>query len=294
MTEINSDIFLKKIHPLSSIIIIITYLIVLLTVNNIIYLSIIILSIFLLARVNNVFYKIYSTLKFSILFGIIVVLFNFILNPNGETILFIIFDRTFTLESLFYGFFMAVRLIASVIVFAFANHIIEQDDAFSYFSNYIGNSALLMSMMFRLIPRLTNLFNQIKEIEILRGNNFKGNFYNMFKGYSQVINILFLTSLEESVEIAESMYSKCYGSKNRTVYHSKVFYRYDFCIIAISASINLILFLFVMMGFNDFKFYPVVINPVENISAFGLFISIIFFVYSMMIWWWKHGSNKIY
>jgi len=152
----NRNTYLQKLHPLTGVLLVVLYIIVILLLNNPIYIMIAIGAVFILSIADGCTNDIFKYTKFIIPASIFIILLNPLLNHNGNTIIFRTnfeisqFNIIITMEALFYGLIMAMRLIGITAVFALSNLVLHPDRTFSFFSKFMGNSAFLMSMTLRL------------------------------------------------------------------------------------------------------------------------------------------------
>lgn len=283
--------FLQKLHPLTSLMVILLLITLILTLNNPIYLLMIIVSAVLLSAADGSIHDVCSFIKFTIPAALFIIILNPLLNHNGNTILFKttpipIMGRIYiTMEALLYGVLMSVRLVGITFIFGFGNLIIHPDRIFAYFSKYMGNSALLMSMTLRLFPSLISSYNNIIDVEKSRGSNVnEGSFKEKLKKQGNIINILFLSCLENAADMSESMYSRGYGIGKRSVYFHEHFSRFDRLIIFTSFLIIVCFVFFEAKGLNSLRFYPLIDNPIKNISSFGLILCILFYIFPFLNW----------
>lgn len=293
MLNFSSDKFIQRFNTLTNIILILTYIIGFLLVNNILILTVILTSLILLAKVNGFYKEIFVFFRFSVAIALIIIIFNLLVNKNGGTRIFIFRDFFITLESFYYSLFMALRLIAIMMTFALGNLIINPDDAFNIISKIFGKSSLVMSLVYRLSFSLINQINSIKDIEFLRGNTFEGNLYKRIKCYGEVINILFLSSLEDSIELAEAMYSRGYGISKRSSYRNQNFNFRDYVIIVMCIILIILLIGYLILGINSYRFFPQTENPIKKITVYEVFFMLIFYSLVIINWWWINGSDKI-
>ncbi|MCX7903760.1 MAG: energy-coupling factor transporter transmembrane protein EcfT [Caloramator sp.] len=292
MLNFSSGKFIQRFNTLTNIILILTYIIGFLLVNNILILTVILTSLILLSKVNGICKEIFVFFRFSVFIALIIIIFNLLVNKNGGTRIFIFGDFFITLESFYYSLFMTSRLISIMITFAFGNQIINPDDAFNIISKIFGKSSLVMSLVYRLSFSLTNQISNIKEIEFLRGNTFEGSFYKRIKSYGEVVNILFLSSLEDSLELAEAMYSRGYGISKRSSYRNQNFTFRDYVIILICIILIILLTAYQILGYNSFKFFPEFDNPLKGVTMYDVMILLIFYSLVIINWWWINGSDK--
>jgi energy-coupling factor transport system permease protein len=82
------------------------------------------------------------------------------------------------------------------------------------FGGFAPNLALLISMVFRFIPNLLKTAQEIKEAQIGLGNEVKG-VKNSISRFSALVSI----SLESSIETADAMHAKGFGTGKRRFYN---------------------------------------------------------------------------
>lgn len=293
----NRNTFLQKLHPLVSIFIIFIYILSFIVVNNPLYLLLILLSLILLSHIDGSIKDLLKYGRLMLPFAILIMTLNPLLVRDGSTILYIgkikfpvIGSIVITLESIMYGIFSGIKVICITLAFGFGNLIIHPDRSFGFFSKYLKKSSLLMSMIVKMFPNMMKSYENIKEIEKLRGNILVDKkMKNTIKNGGNIVNILFLSSLEDSLDIAESMYSRGYGScKKRSAYFVERFELKDkiLIIILIGLFIGLI-----VLGYKELfnmSFYPIVDNPYKILSIKGIIFCTLLFIPSIINWWWKN------
>lgn len=293
----NRNTFLQKLHPLVSIFIIFIYILSFIVVNNPLYLLLILLSLILLSHIDGSIKDLLKYGRLMLPFAILIMILNPLLVRDGSTILYIgkikfpvIGSIVITLESIMYGIFSGIKVICITLAFGFGNLIIHPDRSFGFFSKYLKKSSLLMSMIVKMFPNMMRSYENIREIEKLRGNILVDKkMKNTIKNGGNIVNILFLSSLEDSLDIAESMYSRGYGScKKRSAYFVERFELKDkiLIIILIGLFIGLI-----VLGYKEIfnmSFYPRVDNPYKILSIKGIIFCTLLFIPSIINWWWKN------
>ena len=139
---------------------------------------------------------------------------------NGNTPLYYINNNAVTLESVVYGLTISVLLISTIQWFACYNVLITSDKFLYLFGRIIPSLALVISMIFRMIPLLRYRFNEIDEAQVAMGKKLKGmGLYNRAKVFMKELSILIAWSLEASIDTSDSMEARGYGLKGRTSFH---------------------------------------------------------------------------
>ena len=199
--------------------------------------------------------------------GVWVAVFVMILNPllvqNGSTVLFygpvlpVIGRLRITMEAVCYGAVMGIRLMAVITVFALYSAVVHPDRATGLFSRFAWKSSLVVSLATRMIPAAARDLTNAREVQQMRGVDFSaGNFRERLQKYSWLLEVLLLSSLEGSLETAEAMQARGFGSVRRSSYHSELVRPRDyFCFL--SGLLALILAIYVRLkGYADFSYYP--------------------------------------
>ncbi|WP_373897892.1 energy-coupling factor transporter transmembrane protein EcfT [Haloimpatiens sp. FM7315] len=301
LTYRNRNSFLQKLHPLSGVLLIFLYLIVFIIIDNPIYLAIIFSSFLLLSFIDGSLKELLNYGKLIAPFAFMIIVLNPILVKNGQTVIYegkinypLLGPVRITLEATLYGLLTGIRVICVTFVFGFGNLVIHPDRAFSYFSRYFKNSSLLMNMTIRLFPSIIKSYENIKSIEKVRGNDISSkNLKKRIISYGNIINILFLSSMEDSSDIAEAMYSRGYGvSRKRNTYFKEKFKLRDMVIIGVTLVGFIYLKFLRDKGLTELSFYPLLENPIRNLNLYGGIFCGILLIPSLISWGWQYGSYK--
>lgn len=296
LTYKNRNTFLQKLHPLTGILFLTVYIILFLQINNPIYLFIMLISLLILAYLDGSLKDLFSYGKIILPFTLLIVILNPIMVHNGDTVIYeghinypVLGPMRITLEAVIYGIFNGIRVMCVTLTFGLGNLIIHPDRAFGFFSKFLKKSSLLMSMTIRLFPTMMKSYENIVNVEKLRGNKMlHKDMKKTIKCSGNIVNILFLSSLEDSADMAESMYSRGYGaSKKRSSYFHEKFTYKDMLLILVYICIFTYFQYFNIKGFNVLNFYPKVDNPIKALSTQGYMLSIMMFIPSLIYWGWK-------
>ncbi|KAJ50359.1 energy-coupling factor transport system permease protein [Clostridium tetanomorphum] len=293
----NRNTFLQKLHPLTGILFLTVYIILFLQINNPIYLFTMLISLLILAYLDGSLKDLFTYGKIILPFALLIVILNPIMVHDGSTVIYeghinypVLGPMRITLEAVIYGIFNGIRVMCVTLTFGLGNLIIHPDRAFGFFSKFLKKSSLLMSMTIRLFPTMMTSYENIVNVEKLRGNKMlHKDMKKTIKASGNIVNILFLSSLEDSADMAESMYSRGYGAlkKRSSYFHEKFTYR-DIAFILIYICIFVYFQYFNFKGFNVLNFYPKVDNPIKALSIEGYILSIMMFVPSLIYWGWKN------
>lgn len=134
-------------------------------------------------------------------------------------------DNQITLESIVYGFVIGMTVAAVVMWFCCIFMLITADKIVYLFGRVSPKLSLFLSILLRTVPRVKV---RAKRIEISRegiGRGIKqGNLLEKIQHLFSLISILITWTLEDFVEISNSMKSRGYSLKGRTAFS---IYRFD-------------------------------------------------------------------
>ncbi|WP_315116133.1 energy-coupling factor transporter transmembrane component T [uncultured Clostridium sp.] len=292
----NRNTFLQKLHPLTGILFLTVYIILFLQINNPIYLLIILISLLALVYLDGSLKNLLLYGRLILPFTLLIVILNPIMVHDGNTVIYeghinypVLGPMRITLEAIVYGIFNGIRVMCVTLTFGLGNLIIHPDRAFGFFSKFLKKSSLLMSMTIRLFPTMMTSYENIVNVEKLRGNKmFHKDMKKSIKCSGNIVKILFLSSLEDSADMAESMYSRGYGALNkRSSYFQEKFTYSDIFLILVCICTFAYYEYFNFKGFNVLNFYPKVDSPVKALSIEGYILCIIMFIPSLIYRGWK-------
>lgn len=194
--------------------------------------------------------------------------FPIIINPlfshEGMTILMYFKNgNPLTLESICFGMGMALLLIAMLVWFQIVNATMTTDKWVQLFGMGLPAFGLLLSMVFRLIPKLDHQRRMIKQCNPLESP------------YTR-LSMLVTWGLEHSVDTADSMAARGYGSRRRSrflIYPVKWQDRIFLCLTVLLGGVVAGM---IIGGRMCFYYYPLLMLETEGVhgvmgyAAYGL------------------------
>ncbi|TCO71477.1 energy-coupling factor transporter transmembrane component T [Marinisporobacter balticus] len=294
---------MAKLHPFTMILFSMILFFMALIYNHPLYicsiLIFIVVSILLLGEGK----QLKTTMKYGVYTAALILIINPLANQNGRHILYksgkipIIGKIKITQEALAYGGNMALKLFCILLIFLFYGLMTDRDETFSFFSKYAHKLTLTLSMTINIIHRLRLEIMRVKDVMILRGVNFQEkNLRKRMKAYYPILKVIFIASLEGSLDQAESLYARGYGKGVRTSYSQVKIKNIDY----LFHGINFILLCFVVYGFflnvGFVQFYPTFHGFDLKENIFLIYIDIILVVAILLIWGckrWKFLRYKI-
>ena len=142
---------------------------------------------------------------------------NPIFNTLGETELFLLCGRPYTLEALYYGFVVGGIFLVMMLWFGCYSEVLTSDKFTSLFGNLIPSISLLLVMVLRMIPNFMKKAVQISGVRKSIGKSAEnGSLKEKLLSGMTILSALTDWALEGSVVTADSMRSRGYGSAKRT------------------------------------------------------------------------------
>lgn len=289
--------FLQSLHPAVSLTYIAVLLLTALVFDHPFYLVGILLATWLAIRAAGGLTAWESYLKVALWMALLVMLINPLVNHNGSSVIWYgpalpLFGRfTVTMEAVAFGAAMGIRLVALVSIFCLFNQIIHPDRFFSLLARFAGKSALVLSLTTRLLPVMALAMGRISEAQQLRGVDFnKGSLTQRLKKSTDLLNILLVTSLEDSLQVAEAMHARAFGSGPRTRYRQDLFRPRDGiclsgCFLALATS-----FYCLLSGAAVYEFFPALSALYASrttLPALALLL-LLLSLPALLNWGWNH------
>ena len=149
---------------------------------------------------------------------VILTTINPLFNTLGETVLFHIGDRPYTLESLLYGGALASMFVIIILWFGCYNKVLTSDKFTCLFGNLIPSISLLLVMVFRMVPNFIRKSQQIigARKSIGKGTRETATTKERLHDGGTVLGTLTSWALEGSVVTGDSMRARGYGTAKRT------------------------------------------------------------------------------
>lgn len=206
------------------------------------------------------------------LFFLLMTAVNPLFNIYGQTRLFSVFGRPYTLEAIYYGAAIAGALVIMLIWFGCYNAVLTSDKFTCLFGNLIPSLSLLLVMVLRMIP---NLMRKARQFMGTRKSIGKGGSENAPKKEKVMDGVTILSALtdwalEGSVVTGDAMRSRGYGAAKRSsfvVYHMTGI---DFGLLVTQCVLIIAVLTAVVTGGTVAEFTPdLYIAPVEDFHMLG-------------------------
>ena len=191
---------------------------------------------------------------------LLIALVNPLFNTLGQTLLFSVFGRPYTLEALWYGAAVGGIFLVMMLWFGCYNVVLTSDKFTSLFGNLIPSLSLLLVMVLRMIPGFMRKARQISGARtcIGKGIGEGSTKREQLMGGMTVLSALTDWALEGSVVTADSMRCRGYGSARRTNFHIYRMTARDWALLGLIAVLAAAV---ILVGEKTAEFVPAVQIP---------------------------------
>ena len=143
---------------------------------------------------------------------------NPLFNTYGQTPLYYLFGRPYTLEALCYGAALGGVFVAMLLWFGCYNKVLTSDKFTSLFGNLIPSISLLLVMVFRMVPNLMRKAAQFTGARksVGKGAGESATIKEKLHDGMTVLGALTSWALEGSVVTGDSMRARGYGTARRS------------------------------------------------------------------------------
>ena len=176
--------------------------------------------------------------------------FNMFFSHYGTTVIFSLFNSDFTLESLLYGLCQGMIFSNVIMWFGAYSQVVTTDKFLCVFGKIAPNCSLIFSIALSFIPRVVKNAEEIADARKLIQNS-GGTIRKSISSFSSLITM----TLEESIEISDSMKARNFSSK-RSAYSKYTFNRFDALSIILVTVFTAFLIYIKVSGKADFDFEP--------------------------------------
>lgn len=186
------------------------------------------------------------------------VLLNPMINHEGVTILSYLPDgNPLTMESVVYGAASAFMLAGVICWFSCFNRIMTSDKLIYLFGKLTPALSLVLSMIFRFVPRFAERIRIISDgrrcMELDRQDK---SVIQKSKNGIRILSAMMSWSLEDSIDTADSMKCRGYGTGRRTAYSNFRFDRRDAAALLIIVIMSVYITVGGINGGLYFKYFP--------------------------------------
>ena len=225
-----------------------------------------------------IYLKQWKAVKTAIWLMIPIFLISAAVNPlfTHEGVTLICYFRSgnpLTLESVLYGL-AAGAMIVCVLNWFSCYQVVMTSDKFIYlFGKIIPAMSLILSMVFRFVPRFKTQIEKVSNAQKCIGRDVtNGNVLERSRHGMKILSIMMTWALENSVDTADSMKSRGYGLRGRTNFSVYRFDTRDRIMLGIVILLGMITGIGIVTKTVCFLYYPTVTGNKNTISAIVVYI----------------------
>lgn len=238
-----------------------------LILNNPVYLLLLFLSTLSLVIAAKVWREWASIIKFAFYLCLAIIIINALVSSHGSHLLWqapfkipLIGAPAITLEAIFFGVGMSLRLLAIISAFAILTFTIHPDDLMLTMikMKLPYKSVLVTSLTTRFIPTLIDDVERISDVQRSRGLELDhGNLMQRIRSRMAIIIPLLSNSLDRTIQVAEAMESRAFGhGGKRTFYNEIKLSKVDAQILIVSLLPLALGIVMWWLGQGDYQYYP--------------------------------------
>ena len=202
--------------------------------------------------------KVLKTLPIAFLAIFLMSFINPIFSPGGDTLLFSVGRYAFSLEAVIYGLFSSLSLVSVYYWFWSLGVVITDEKILYLFGRRMPHLSMLLSMALGFIPKLKRKYEEIEEAAICLSPDIEETTVNKIKRKMKALYTLLSSSLEFSLESADSMRARGYGVGKRTSF-SVYFWTGEDTFISVYATLSFFVCTLVSTLCDlSFSYYPTI------------------------------------
>lgn len=251
-------------------------LVLALVLNNPLFLLLLFLATLPVVRVAGVWREWLASMKFTVYLCAAIILINALVSSHGTTVLFsfpfrlpVVGTPVITLEALFFGGAMCLRLLAIISAFAILTFTVHPDDMMLAMIKIRlpYKSVLLTSLSTRFIPTLIDDAQRITDVQRSRGLELdKGRLTRRIRGRASIVTALLSNSLDRAVQVAEAMESRAFGTGRGRTFYKDIRLTLTDTVTLVFAFLPAALGIFMSVsGYGQYQYYP----TVQRVSLSG-------------------------
>ncbi len=217
--------------------------------------------------------KMIQQLKFMLPLLLLISVMNPLFNHQGKTILcYLPSDNPLTLESIIYGIASGIML-AAILLWFVCFMIVFPSEKFIYlFGKILPSLSLVLSMTLRLVPKFRRQLHEICDAQRALGNDItKGNILCRTKTALSIFSVLITWSLEDSIDTADSMKNRGYGTKKRTSFYIYKWKTSDTISLIYLLILGVIEIFCIFMDDVHWQYFPEISGDMMNVSSMVLY-----------------------
>ncbi|MEM3737314.1 MAG: energy-coupling factor transporter transmembrane component T [Candidatus Bathyarchaeia archaeon] len=261
------DTPIHRLHPWPKVVWLSGLIILSLIFDHPIYILLMFLSTLPVVVIAKVTSRWLYFMRTAFLLCLFIVAINALFSGSGTNIVYssplnlpLIGRLTVTLEGIIFGVGMSLRLFAIISAFAILNLIINPDDLLLQAAKLKAPYKIVLatSLATRFFPTLLKDAETIMDAQRSRGIELdRGHFLRKIRNAAPIFIALLSSSLERSIQVAESMEARAFGSKNkRSTYRKIDMSRTDRALVALAVSPLILGTVMRLLNYGEYSYYP--------------------------------------
>lgn len=225
---------------------------------------------------------------------------NALVNPRGATVLLYTEDIQITEEALIYGVFTGMMISSVLLWFSCFNRIMTSDKIIYLFGRLMPVISMMISMVMRFIPRFRIQIRKISQAQRCMGRDAgSGSLGKRLEQGMSIMSVMFTWAMENSIDSADSMRARGYGTGRRSFFSTYRFDRRDRISLLIILLFTAVVLAGAAVGSCHMEFYPEIIIPeTEGIDVifYVSYLLLCFFpviIEAKEVILWKYLQSKI-
>ncbi len=189
-----------------------------------------------------------------------------------------------TLEAMVYGLDFGLGLAAAVAAVAPLTLALEPQDLVDALPSWLDRTAAAVAASMNLVPGLVRGFVAVRDAQRLRGWKPGG-----LRAWREVLLPVMLTSMESSIQLAEAMEARAFGSGRRTRMAPPRWQRLDTLTLVLAGAAAVILAAGMLLGLSP-EWYPYPALTAPAFSPAGLGAGLLL-VIPALAWHWRGSTS---
>ncbi len=166
-------------------------------------------------------------MKVYMIFGVMVALINPLLVHRGSHILFYLFDQPITLEATLYGGCISLMILSMLMCFLCVNHLLNSGKFLYLFSRAMPQTTFIAAMTLRYFTLLKDRAEEYAGVQRVRTRLTEKRKIDSIREAGALLGGFSAWTLEEGMQVSESLRAKEYGMRKRSLYAKYSFRRED-------------------------------------------------------------------
>ena len=276
-----------RLHPVCKIIWVLAIVLGSMLIDDPVLLLLLFLSTIVFAIIGKILREWWSFVKLALWLSIFIITINVLASQHGSTIIYsiqglpILGTISITLEAILFSLGMSLRLLATISAFAILTLTVNPDDLLQtiLLLKIPYKTVFTTSIATRFIPYLLKDVDTLQNSLKTRGYKMdEGKIISRIKKRAALILPLLSNSLERSIQSAEAMESRGFGSKGKKTFYKTVqTTQTDYFFIFLSMLLFVLFMTMWILKIGTYEYYPSLTPIIFTFSyiAMGMFLIVL-------------------